>query len=251
MSASMRAFSWRRTDGARVGVAHSAGMALSPRSKPRVSTVRLVTPGSSSTSSSCDGRLWIEPGLGGDDPTPARRVMLRPRRSDRLAGARSVAVPDCDEVKAGFDRLEGGSWASACPSRSATETCLPRIAGRCSRRQKCSSRIESGALAALLDPAGCRIPGSPRQGGVASDFPVWVNPAVSRRPASWLVEWQGFEASDVESVLPRALQLGTVRARAARPGAFARSDPRRRAGPGRQPAGRLTESAQPAGGACR
>jgi hypothetical protein len=36
--------------------------------------------------------------------------------------------------------------------------CFPRLAGRCSRRQKCSSLIESVALPALLDPVGWSSP---------------------------------------------------------------------------------------------
>jgi hypothetical protein len=39
--------------------------------------------------------------------------------------------------------------------RSSAEARFPRQAGRCSRRQKCSSPNESGALVALLNPAGC------------------------------------------------------------------------------------------------
>jgi hypothetical protein len=38
------------------------------------------------------------------------------------------------------------------------ESPFPRLAGRCSRRQKCSSLNESGALPALLDPAGWSSP---------------------------------------------------------------------------------------------
>ena len=55
----------------------------------------------------------------------------------------------------------------ACPQRSADASPQvpelrsardPRLAGRCSRRQKCSSLNESGALPVLLDPAGWSSP---------------------------------------------------------------------------------------------
>jgi hypothetical protein len=41
--------------------------------------------------------------------------------------------------------------------------CSPRQAGRCSRRQRCSSPNESGAFDALLDLAGCSSLIAPRQ----------------------------------------------------------------------------------------
>src|ERR1019366_2521101 len=59
------------------------------------------------------------------------------------------------------------------------ESRFPRQAGRCSRRQRCSSPNESGAFAALLDLAGCSSLIAPRQG--AGEFPVFVNAEASDR----------------------------------------------------------------------
>jgi hypothetical protein len=41
------------------------------------------------------------------------------------------------------------------PTRTPADPSYPRQAGRCSRRQKCSSSSESGSRTSLLDPAGC------------------------------------------------------------------------------------------------
>jgi hypothetical protein len=49
---------------------------------------------------------------------------------------------------------------------SRRRACFPRQAGRCSRRQKCSSSSESGSRTSLLDPAGCSRLNGLSAGGV-------------------------------------------------------------------------------------
>jgi len=62
------------------------------------------------------------------------------------AASRSPTVPFCSSPNAATG-LAPAWWPR-----------LPRLAGRCSRRQKCTSLNESGALPALLDPAGWSSP---------------------------------------------------------------------------------------------
>ena len=88
-----------------------------------------------------------------------RRGLRAPTRlpmSD--TGSEAVTGAAAAYVLAGFGDLASTSQNHSARIASSRPARYPRLAGRCSRRQKCSSLNESGALPALLDPAGWSSP---------------------------------------------------------------------------------------------
>jgi hypothetical protein len=96
-----------------------------------------------------------------------------PRRGYRFPHVRAAAGVGASYTPRTAVLIPAASCGVAAPA-----PCLPRQAGRCSRRQRCSSPNESGAFAALLDLVGCSSLIAPRQ--VAWEFPVFVNAELSR-----------------------------------------------------------------------